>query len=232
MSARGILCGNHQGVRVYHVTTEDVRACYDGKIKVQVAIGGKVWGPGTFLDATDKQLRYVRSLVDTRDPRTAIVKTALAELDHHDSGRRRLSKKTASDLISRLNALPKHSNETASRKPYVTEDGMYQRPDGEIYKVQYNKANGSGRALYAKKLVRERYEFGTDNNEDAVMRHKFVFMPGLIAKIDPSWKMTKEQAQAFGQLYGICVNCLRDLTDENSIAMGMGPICAGKRGWA
>ncbi len=40
--------------------------------------------------------------------------------------------------------------------------------------------------------------------------------------------MTLEQAQEFGKLYGVCCRCAADLTDEDSIARGMGPVCAGK----
>jgi hypothetical protein len=109
---------------------------------------------------------------------------------------------------------------------------MYQNPTtGEIYKVQWNRASGNGRALYAKKLVKETVDIGTDNNPDTVVRHSFQFQAGLIAKIRQEWKMNAEQAKAFGKLYGICVRCLRDLTLEESIDRAMGAVCAGKEGW-
>jgi hypothetical protein len=40
--------------------------------------------------------------------------------------------------------------------------------------------------------------------------------------------MTVEEAKAFGLLYGRCIVCGRTLTDEKSIADGIGPICAAK----
>lgn len=94
----------------------------------------------------------------------------------------------------------------------VTEDGMYQDPEGNIFKVQVAK-QGSGN-LYAKRLD---VEMG-----------KFEYERGLLYKINPDWKMSLEAAKAFGQLYGFCCVCARDLTDETSIAEGIGPVCAGR----
>ncbi len=100
----------------------------------------------------------------------------------------------------------------------VEQDGMYLTPDGTVYKVQQAKVGGSGR-LYAKRLV---VEDGTGT---------FVYAPGEMARLDASMRMTLEQAQAYGRLYGVCCKCGSPLTDEVSIANGIGPVCAG-RGWA
>lgn len=97
----------------------------------------------------------------------------------------------------------------------ITDDGMYQHPDtGEVYKVQ--RSRGSDR-LYAKAL-----ELDADGSA------RFTYVSGLIARIDPAWRMSLDQASAFGQLYGVCCQCAAVLTDERSIAAGIGPICAGK----
>ena len=100
------------------------------------------------------------------------------------------------------------------KSPVVTEDGMYRVPDGSVfgavYKVQ-KAVHGSGR-LYAKKLHGTRFEYD----------------PGAVFKIKPEHKMTLDEAKTFGKLYGVCCVCARTLTDEGSIAEGIGPICAGK----
>ena len=95
------------------------------------------------------------------------------------------------------------------RRTPVTEDGVYLH-DGLVYKVQIAK-QGSGR-LYAKLL------------EDGV----FVYAPGAIRKLSAHEKMTLEQAQEYGRLYGICCRCGAELTDEKSIEDGIGPVCAAK----
>jgi Family of unknown function (DUF6011) len=38
-------------------------------------------------------------------------------------------------------------------------------------------------------------------------------------------------AQAYGKQYGICCVCSRTLTDELSVQLGIGPICAERMGW-
>lgn len=41
-------------------------------------------------------------------------------------------------------------------------------------------------------------------------------------------QMTHEQAVKFGKITGVCAMCGRTLTDESSIAAGIGPICANR----
>lgn len=103
----------------------------------------------------------------------------------------------------------------ASRRPKpVTEDGMYRMADGTIAKVQI-AVNGSGN-LYAKRLV-------VGDREG-----RFEYEPGLIRKLSASDRMTADEAAEFGRLYGFCCVCGRTLTDETSIAAGIGPVCAGR----
>jgi hypothetical protein len=99
----------------------------------------------------------------------------------------------------------------------VVKDGMY-RKDGTIFKVQ-RAVNGSGN-LYAKELV-------IDGPGDG----RFEYAPGAIRRLSASDAMTVEEAAEFGRLYGVCCVCGRTLTDEQSIAAGIGPVCSG-RGFA
>lgn len=57
---------------------------------------------------------------------------------------------------------------------------------------------------------------------------KWEYFPGAVNKLRPETKMTKEQAAQFGHLYGQCIVCMRRLTDEKSIAKGIGPVCESK----
>ena len=83
--------------------------------------------------------------------------------------------------------------------------------NGEVYKVQ-RAVHGSG-YLYAKRLT-----------EDG-----FVRAPGRVALLGAiGRKMTLEEAAAYRKLYGVCCRCGATLTDEASIAAGIGPICAEK----
>lgn len=134
------------------------------------------------------------------------------------------TKDEASDEITRLlkarDEAPKGQVRTSGR---VTEDGMYRTPEGEIYKVQI-AVHGSGH-LYAKKLVKlDEPKVG----KTFVKTHDFVMESGAIRKLTPAMKMSKEQAQEWGKLYGSCCRCGKTLTKEASIDRGMGPVCAGK----
>lgn len=105
----------------------------------------------------------------------------------------------------------RHCSTVTMRHP-VTEDGVYRHKGSqgdEIYKVQVSQMSGR---LYAKRL------------EDG----GFTYAPGAIRHLFADEKMTLEQAKEYGQLYGVCCRCGRVLTDEESIAAGIGPICASK----
>ena len=99
------------------------------------------------------------------------------------------------------------------------QDGFY--TDGQrVWKVQV-AVHGSGNQ-YAKVL----------NTESG----SFVYVSGAIGTIRKGMAdgtvqpLTLEIAKSLGHLYGRCMVCGRTLTDEGSIAAGIGPVCAGK--WA
>jgi len=121
----------------------------------------------------------------------------------------------------------------------VTQDGMYRDPaTGAIFKVQWNRANGDARHLYAKQLYVDMPDGETrtvgllDGSKVEGASARFEYVSGLLAKIKPEWRMALEEAEKFGALYGICMRCGRDLTLEESIARAMGRICAGKANWS
>jgi hypothetical protein len=117
-----------------------------------------------------------------------------------------LTSREASDLIDRLIAAPARG----------VPEGMHVTPEGTVYKVQ-RAVHGSGR-LYAKALV-----------PDGVGRDwKFMYVAGGLALLSADTYMTLDQAREFGALYGTCAACGRTLTDEKSIAAGVGPVCAEK----
>lgn len=57
----------------------------------------------------------------------------------------------------------------------------------------------------------------------------FEYVGGLLAEVRQSGvPLSLERAKELGHLYGRCIRCGRTLTDEASIAAGIGPVCAGK----
>lgn len=95
---------------------------------------------------------------------------------------------------------------------YLAPEGFYHNSLG-VFKVVTNA--GSGRR-YAKKLVK------------TSTGHEWEFAKGAVTKLQVSTKLTEETAAQFGALYGTCICCLRTLDNEESIKLGIGPICLKK----
>ncbi len=86
------------------------------------------------------------------------------------------------------------------------------RADGAIYRVQ--RARGSGR-LYAKRLT-------TDDGPE------WQYAPGALRGLSADTLLTLAEAKSWGVLTGICAVCGRTLTNEISVAAGIGPVCAAR----
>lgn len=163
--------------------------------------------------ASDKQLAFLTKLLAER----VVAEPHGSRMQAKVNGGE-LTSKEASDGITWLLAQPKAAAAAAVRTtvhaiaPTIT-DGFYEL-DGTAYKVQLNQA---GTNLYGKKLVDGSWEF----------------VPGVVGLLTRgnAQPLSEELAAKLGHLYGSCVICSRRLTDEDSIAKGIGPICAAKQGW-
>jgi Family of unknown function (DUF6011) len=111
----------------------------------------------------------------------------------------------------------------ASTPATELEDGIYFVPGdpGTVYKVVH-AANGSGRP-YAKRL-----DVIEPQADYAAPLASWSYAPGAIKQLRPEHKMTLDQARMYGKLYGVCCRCGATLTDETSIAAGIGPVCANR----
>ena len=90
-------------------------------------------------------------------------------------------------------------------------EGIHRLGDA-IFKVQV-AVHGSGRK-YAKRLI-------VGESEGS-----WAYEAGAVNLLTEDTLMSLEEAQEFGALYGFCVRCGATLTDEESIARGIGPVCA------
>lgn len=92
---------------------------------------------------------------------------------------------------------------------WIVEDQNGEAP--EHFKIQLS---GRSNKLYGKKLEGESFEY-------------FANAPRYVSA---NWgrKLTVADATWFGKLYGRCMICGRTLENEESIANGIGPICAEK----
>jgi hypothetical protein len=155
--------------------------------------------------ASEAQLSYIRDLVNR--------KYAEADrgqyLDFLDTAQ--ISKVRASEIITHLKTLPNAEGSSEVGANDDVEVGLY-LVDGVAYKVK-RAVYGSG-FLYACRWDEESASFVKES--------------GAIRKIHANHRMTLEQASPYGLAMSACAHCGRPLTDEESIARGLGPICAEK----
>lgn len=156
--------------------------------------------------ASDRQVDYIRVLVAQKYTPEEQAKY----VDFLDNAV--ISKSRASEIITHLKSLPKLQHTAPAPAADGVEVGLY-KVDGVAYKVK-RAVYGSG-FLYACPWDEEAQGFGEKE-------------AGAIRKIRASHRMTAEEAGPYGLAMSACAHCGRDLTDEESIARGLGPICADK----
>lgn len=100
------------------------------------------------------------------------------------------------------------------------EEGFYKQ-GGVFYKVQTSRYGARPGRRYAKILYKP---------EQPGDRPRWEYVPGVVNVLTAEDKISAEDAAAFGKLYGICIFCSRDLTDERSIYVGYGAKCAENHG--
>lgn len=153
--------------------------------------------------ATDKQLAYLRSLTERVHGDQA--EAALRELDNNAA-----PTLTSADASQRIDAALK-ALATAPRPRSSSPQlgpGVY-RHNGGVYRVF--PAQGSGR-LIAKLYVDGSWEY-------AGAAHRL---------LRAEERMSLEDVKAFGVDTGMCGICGRTLTNPESVAAGIGPVCASK----
>ena len=108
--------------------------------------------------------------------------------------------------------------------PTVTpvENGLYIDQAGAIHKLYTTQNDRQG----AKLLVVLPNGKGTFEYVKGGTR----MVAGLVAQ-GKARKLTQDEATTFGRQHGFCVACALDLTDDRSLAVGYGPVCADNLGW-
>lgn len=151
--------------------------------------------------ATEKQINFLVKLLAEKIEDPAKSLDAIKWVHEH-----KLSKALASEKISEYMAMP--SVRTAFSSTSELDEGMYRMND-EIFKVYRTQAGH----LTTKQLIEGCFEYtGRKPLHSLTAEHR----------------MSLVEAQEYGRITGICCNCGRKLTNEESIAAGIGPICASR----
>lgn len=163
---------------------------------------------GTTYPASERQVSYLRSLIDGREwpEYLGSREDAVARLsDGTMDGR------TASRLIDGLRGAPKIATKVVGE----LSEGMYRTADATIYRVQRSRESGR---LYAKRM-----EWSLTEDKP-----RFEYDRGAIYTLTSADRMSVEDARAWGVETGVCCVCGAFLTDAKSVARGIGPVCEGK----
>jgi Family of unknown function (DUF6011) len=170
----------------------------------------------TVLGATDKQIAFIKKLIvqvhekigtnDTGLSKNALdfIDKVLVRLDRGD-----LNKRDASKIIETLIAQSTRSYEA----PVIREKapiGVYKRGE-DIYRVIKGRQSSN---TYAQKLA-------TDPSGQPV----WDYAGGMIFELKVQELISPEVAAQMGRSVGYCVICGRFLTDAESVAKGIGPVC-------
>lgn len=113
------------------------------------------------------------------------------------------------------------------KAPIATTDGMFKKGD-TFYKLRFAKTG----KLWAHRLVflmtpEQAKVAAAAGSKERAAKFKFAGSPQSLG-IRDDMKLTYEDAKAFGALYSMCCECGRLLTNELSVALGIGPKCGGR----
>lgn len=168
--------------------------------------------------ATEKQLAFLKRLKAERQPTPEAVQAV--QLGYQLWDAEAFDTKAASAVIDVLLAAPLLETPASAPTNQQPPEGMH-KVGNEIYKVQV-AVHGSGQP-YAKRLV-----LGPRDELTGIPEMSWVYAPGASKALTTVTLMPVEAAQEFGRLYNRCCVCGRVLTDETSVARGIGPICEGR----
>lgn len=175
--------------------------------------------------ATEKQVAFIKRLLDERVVDDEYVHWLLCQIESGD-----LMSSGASVEIAVLMGKPKKNSSVRAQahKPNVEAVEGFYTYEGNTYEVKTSKTGHK----YAMLLVVK--EIGTCggceacDGENACKKVKasWKYEQGAMKNFQKFVRMTVEQAAEFGHKFGVCMCCGRTLTNPESIARGIGPICA------
>ena len=161
---------------------------------------------GIVIPPTEKQLEYAKALVQKKEGGEVLLANVLQQ-----KGVQEINQLSKTDVSAIINGL-----RYAKEKPEVlkiTEVGAYLL-DEVIYSIRYNTDQKKW-SVWSYSDVNKKWI--KDETKHDVLK-----------KLEPSNRLTLQQAVKYSAQTGLCCHCGRTLTVLKSVAGGIGPICAEK----
>lgn len=162
----------------------------------------------TSKPATDKQRNLIDNLLTEKlitDEAQVVIDSAFA--NYRDDS------KVASTFITFLFSMPRADGGKPRTPRFDPEPGVYLMDD-TVYRVRISRSSGQ---WYAEACIKP----------DADSGRKSLDWKYFGKRVNLRDAVVMEDADA-GKFLGYCIRCGAELTDPDSIARGMGPICANK----
>ncbi len=203
-------------------TVADMRATYS-LMRDAVMLAEGTHTPQARKDAaraiTETEARNVAAVETLRETLRGEFDSAIAEAkDIRDAYARRVTRERANvaAILSRRAGRPV-TGAVQGPSASVEDGATYRAPDGRVFHAYLGQ---SGRLLL---------KLWTAGGEDSDGEGGTFDYFGAASRLPSgSVRLTTEECQDFGRATGTCAICMRHLTDDESVARGIGPICWGK----
>lgn len=163
---------------------------------------------GVVIAPSEKQLNFAISLIQKKSD-------GLATLNHYLFNRKvnTIEELGRDDVSEIINSLKNSANKEVPCKITTDDVGAY-LVDETIYSIRQGRES--------KKLQVWSYS----DVEKKYTRNDYKSEKEVLAKVEPTDRLTLENAIKYSAQTGICCHCGRTLTVLKSVAGGIGPICA------
>ena len=163
---------------------------------------------GVVIAPSEKQVSFATALIQKKQD-------GLETLNHYLYNRKvkTIEELSRADVSAIINTLKNSANKEVPCKITTDDVGAYLL-DETIYSIREGKQSG--------RLQVWSYNAGAEK----YLRVNSVDEKEVLAKVEPTDKLTLENAIKYSAQTGICCHCGRTLTQLRSVAGGIGPICA------
>lgn len=206
-----VLCGNCKG---YHPSAAAVKACYMGTDAETAEVFQSI------ANGTSAVVRNAESSTLAQHRFIQRLRTEKGEPACGDAFLHALSKAQASQEIDRLKAMADAPN----AKPGKVAKGE-QVPGTDLIRGNIHLIDGMYFRVHVAQSTGRPYACVYDQETG-----QFEYAPSFTKRLKVENQVTPEQAAAFGEMTGHCCFCNTAIDTPESVAVGYGPICAGKFG--